>query len=326
MSTSLSKRLFILLVILHIILLTVFTPRSESAQEAGSAEKGESLFRGLGCLACHKIKGEGSNLGPDLNGVFGKLEELTTGEKITVTEDYLMESIVNPIAKVVKGFPPGLMPPVYSGLPKENLNHLVAFIKSLPAAETSPLVAGRVQQGPPTVWVWLVMGFVSGTLACMGLFLMSRSLPLKWIGVIVLVVLASTSGGVLWAQYPLNSSEKEFHLEARQFAYDPPIIRVNKGDRVTIKAQSRDVIHGLYLDGYDIDRMLRPGEPVQFTFIANKEGKFGFRCSLTCGVLHPFMIGKLIVEPNYLFPGSVGLAIGLAVSSIIFVAKKKEEE
>jgi cytochrome c oxidase subunit 2 len=149
---------------------------------------------------------------------------------------------------------------------------------------------------------------------------------LKWITVIVLVVLVSTGGGVIWAKYPPNSSEKTFHLVARRFAYDPPIIRVNKGDRVTIKAESSDVLHGLYLDGYDIDRMLRPGEPVQFTFIANKEGKFGFRCSLTCGVLHPFMIGKLIVEPNYLFPGSVGLAIGLAVGAIIFVAKKREGE
>ena len=299
---------------------------SQGAQEPGSAEKGEALFRGLGCLACHKIRGEGSNLGPDLNGVYGKIEELTTGEKITVTEDYIIESIVNPLAKVVKGFPPGLMPPAYSGLPRENLNHLVAFIKSLPAPEKKPLAAGLVQQGPPTVWVWLVIGFLSGTLASLGLYFMSRSLPLQWIAVIVLVVLASMCGGVLWAKYPPNSSPKEFHLEARQFAYDPPIIRVNKGDRVTIKAQSRDVIHGLYVDGYDIDRTLRPGEPVEFTFIANKEGKFGFRCSLTCGVLHPFMIGKLVVAPNYLFPSSVGLAIGLALGTVIYVAKKKEEE
>ncbi len=318
-----SRRLLIFMLALQAALIAA----SASAQQGGSAVKGEALFRGLGCLACHKFKGEGSNLGPDLNGAYGKTEELTTGEKITVTEDYIIESIVNPMAKVVKGFPPGLMPPAYSALPKEDLNSLVAFIKSLPAVEENKSLAGAlVKQGPPTVWVWLVIGFLSGTLACMGLFLMSRSLPLNWIAVIVFVVLASTGGGVLWAKHPPKSSEKEFHLEARQFAYDPPIIRVNKGDRVTIKAQSRDVIHGLYLDGYDIDRMLRPGEPVQFTFIANKEGKFGFRCSLTCGVLHPFMIGKLLVEPNYLFPSSVGLAIGLALGTVIYVAKRKEEE
>ncbi len=305
----------------------VLISRSESAQAAGSAEKGEALFRGLGCLACHKVKGEGSNVGPDLNGVYGKVEELATGERITVTEDYLIESILNPNAKVVKGFPPGIMPMAYSGLQKEDLSNLVAFIKTLPESEERrPLIAAAVQQGPPTVWAWLVIGFLSGALASLGLYLMSRSLSLKWIGVIVLVVLASTGGGILWAKYPLNSSEREFNLVARQFAYDPPIIRVSKGDRVTIRGESKDVLHGLYIDGYDIDRMLRPGEPVQFTFIANKEGKFGFRCSHTCGVLHPFMIGKLIVEPNYLFPGSVGLAVGLAVGSLIFTAKRREEE
>jgi hypothetical protein len=38
------------------------------------------------------------------------------------------------------------------------------------------------------------------------------------------------------------------------------------------------------------------------------------------------MIGKLLVEPNYLFPSSVGLAIGLALGTVIYVAKKKEGE
>ena len=97
------RRLLIVLLVVQAVLPT----RSHGAQSPGSAEKGEVLFRGLGCLACHKVKGEGANLGPDLNGVYGKIEELTTGEKIIVTDDYIIESIVNPIAKAVKGFPRG---------------------------------------------------------------------------------------------------------------------------------------------------------------------------------------------------------------------------
>ncbi len=316
------KRLLIVLLVLQ----AVFLMRSETAQGAESVEKGETLFRGLGCLACHKVKAEGSNIGPELNGIYGKVVELATGEKVEVTEDYLLESIQNPNAKVVKGFPLGLMPMAYTGLPKEDLNSLVAFIKSLPVpAEMKPLTAALIKQGPPIIWPWLVIGFLSGTIALLGMYFMSRSLSFGWVLIVTLVVPASMGGGILLARYPLNHSEKEFHLVAWRFAYDPPIIRVSKGDRVTIKAKTNDVLHGLYIDGYDIDRVLRPGEPVQFTFIANKEGKFGFRCSSTCGVLHPFMIGKLIVEPNYLFPGSVGLAIGLAIGTFIFVAKKREE-
>jgi hypothetical protein len=37
------------------------------------------------------------------------------------------------------------------------------------------------------------------------------------------------------------------------------------------------------------------------------------------------MMGILIVEPNYLFPGSIGLAIGVAVASLLFIAVRKEE-
>lgn len=307
------------------VLSTLLPPRGGSAQEAGSAEKGEVLFRGLGCLACHKVKGEGAPVGPELMGIYGKTVELATGEKIEVTEAYLRESIVDPDAKVVKGFPPGVMPKAYAGLSQEDLNNLVAFIKSLPAGEAAKPVVALVQQGPPTLWAWLIIGFLSGALASLGIAFMARSLPFKWIVVIGLMVLAGLGGGILWARRPLGTSEREFHVTARQFAYDPPILRVNRGDRVTIKAESKDVLHGLYIDGYDIDQVLRPGVPVQFTFVANKEGKFGLRCSNTCGVLHPFMIGTLIVEPNYLFPGSIGLALGLAVGTMVYLAKKEEE-
>ena len=316
-----SQHLFITFLVLQALL----SPRLGSAQEAGSVEKGEALFRELGCLACHKVKGEGVPVGPELMGVYGKVVELATGEKVEVTEAYLLESIVDPDAKVVKDFAPGVMPKVYAGLPKEDLNSLVVFIKSLPAVEEAKPVAALVRQGPPTIWAWLLIGFLSGALASLGIFFMARSLSFGWIAVICLIVLAGLGGGVLWAKRPLNTLEKEFHVVARQFAYDPPILRVSKGDRVTIKAESKDVLHGLYIDGYDIDQMLRPGTPVQFTFIANKEGKFGLRCSTTCGVLHPFMIGTLIVEPNYLFPGSIGLALGLAVGTLIYLAKKREE-
>ena len=41
--------------------------------------------------------------------------------------------------------------------------------------------------------------------------------------------------------------------EARSFEYAPPTIQVNQGDRLTIELSSTDVVHGLYIDGYDLD-------------------------------------------------------------------------
>jgi heme/copper-type cytochrome/quinol oxidase subunit 2 len=99
---------------------------------------------------------------------------------------------------------------------------------------------------------------------------------------------------------------------------------VNKGDHVTITLRSEDTLHGFYLDGYGIDQEVRPGETIRFTFVATKSGKFGFRCSHTCGVLHPFMIGNLIVAPNRLFAGSLGLIFGLGLAAFVYIAKKPE--
>lgn len=140
------------------------------------------------------------------------------------------------------------------------------------------------------------------------------------------VVVSTLAGVVLGTKGLAGEQERTFTIEARNFAYDPAIIRVNKGDKITVKVTSKDVVHGFYLDGYDIDLEVVPGRPaVSATFVADKAGRFGIRCSRTCGVLHPFMVGQLIVEPNYLFPGSIGLAIGIAIATLAFIAIREEE-
>ena len=58
-----------------------------------------------GCVACHRLDGK-RLVGPPLNGIFGKTESLTNGSKITVDENYLYESIMDPSAKIVKEDPP----------------------------------------------------------------------------------------------------------------------------------------------------------------------------------------------------------------------------
>ncbi len=103
--------------------------------------------------------------------------------------------------------------------------------------------------------------------------------------------------------------DRTYRLEARSFEYAPPTIQVNQGDRLTIELSSTDVVHGLYIDGYDLDVVADPGQTAKLTFIANQSGSFRFRCSVTCGALHPFMIGKLEVGTNWLWWQAVGFAV-----------------
>lgn len=128
-------------------------------------------------------------------------------------------------------------------------------------------------------------------------------------------------------------------IYARQYAFNPPIIKVNKGDTISINLITRDVTHGFYLEGYDIDAKVRPEDAPDYsalflrhpskgddfkevdaiTFVANKTGKFRYRCSVTCGYMHPFMQGELIVNPNYPFWGGVGFSVGIAMATLLFL-------
>jgi len=128
---------------------------------------------------------------------------------------------------------------------------------------------------------------------------------------------------VAFAPLPNSTSapaERFFHVEAGGFAYSPAVLQVNPGDRVTIELASTDVVHGLYVDGYDVSITADPGQPAALTFVADHPGTFRLRCSVTCGALHPFMVGKLQVGSNLLFWRGIGLAF-VALLGVFFVRK-----
>jgi plastocyanin len=108
--------------------------------------------------------------------------------------------------------------------------------------------------------------------------------------------------------------QRTFRVEASQFAYAPAILDVNPGDTVTIELLSTDVVHGLYLDGYGVSATADPGQTARLTFTADRSGSFRFRCNVTCGALHPFMIGKLQVGPNTWLWRAIGLTILAALA------------
>ena len=133
-------------------------------------------------------------------------------------------------------------------------------------------------------------------------------------------------GLVLVSLAPLPASfsvprERYFQVRANSFAYSPSLLRVNPGDRVTIELDSDDVVHGIYIDGYELEVHADPGQPARISFVADKAGSFRFRCSITCGALHPFMIGQLRVGVNWLLWKGLGGAILAAVAGF-WMARK----
>jgi heme/copper-type cytochrome/quinol oxidase subunit 2 len=134
-------------------------------------------------------------------------------------------------------------------------------------------------------------------------------------GITILLVLLA-----LLAPLPVAGAEpQERHvtISARSFAFEPGTIRVNRGDTVTIDLESIDVVHGLYLDGYGAATQAEPGRPGRITFVADRGGAFRFRCSVACGSLHPFMIGKLVVGPNLTWLRAIAATLIAAVGALV---------
>jgi heme/copper-type cytochrome/quinol oxidase subunit 2 len=160
------------------------------------------------------------------------------------------------------------------------------------------------------------------------------------LGAVLLFVVGTGAAGGVFLQAPTSPQERRIKMTARQYAYDPPVLKVNKGDTVRLRITSLDVIHGLYLEAFDLDVLIipdspylelshpsRPDEPAEkveeVVFIADKTGKFRYRCSHTCGTMHPFMQGELVVAPNRLLGIGVGGLVGLFLAGA-FVALRRD--
>jgi cytochrome c oxidase subunit II len=123
----------------------VMEPEDYEAWLAGSLggttllASGAELFQRLACDTCHRESiGEGGGIGsklraPPLAGLYGRRVELVGGGTVVADEDYIRESIVNPQEKIVGGWQP-IMPTFKGQVSEEQLNALVAYIRSLKSA------------------------------------------------------------------------------------------------------------------------------------------------------------------------------------------------
>ena len=99
------------------------------------ADAGRSLYfettigTNAGCRICHSLDPNVTLVGPSLAGVATRAATRVPG---MTAEEYLRESILEPDAYVVPGFPAGQMIPTYLEiLSDEDVDNLVAFLLTL---------------------------------------------------------------------------------------------------------------------------------------------------------------------------------------------------
>ena len=92
-------------------------------------EMGRKLYAKKGCAQCHSSDGKGGT-GPTFQGSFGATHTLKDGGTVRVDENYIRESILEPLAKVRAGFDP-VMPTYQGRLKDRDIAALIAYIESL---------------------------------------------------------------------------------------------------------------------------------------------------------------------------------------------------
>ena len=109
-------------------------PGQTAAEPSGDASSGNTALKILQdkfCTSCHSVDGT-PMVGPTFKGMYGKKQIVRDSEdreyEVTVDDDYLIKAIQDPMAEILKGYPPAM--------PKNPLNdmdlHLVVeYIKSL---------------------------------------------------------------------------------------------------------------------------------------------------------------------------------------------------
>jgi cytochrome c oxidase subunit 2 len=98
-----------------------------------SMHPGLALIKKNACISCHSLEGI-KIVGPSFKGIFGKTETVITDNKereVVVDDSYIIHSLIEPNADVVKGFNKGLMISYKDILSDQDMKAIVEYIKTL---------------------------------------------------------------------------------------------------------------------------------------------------------------------------------------------------
>jgi cytochrome c oxidase subunit 2 len=96
----------------------------------------------------------------------------------------------------------------------------------------------------------------------------------------------------------LGPDRYEVRMVAGIWSFNPGEVRVPVGATVTFVVTSRDVVHGLFIHGANVNVMLLPGQVARVRTRFDRPGEYPMLCHEYCGIAHHTMWGKVVVEPR----------------------------
>ncbi|MFN0070292.1 MAG: cytochrome c oxidase subunit II [Chloroflexota bacterium] len=95
----------------------------------------------------------------------------------------------------------------------------------------------------------------------------------------------------------ISADRYEVVMLSQIWFFRPNEVRVPVGSEVTFITTSADVMHGLKIQGTNVNFMVLPGQISRATARFKEAGEFLLVCHEYCGVGHQTMSGKVIVSP-----------------------------
>jgi cytochrome c oxidase subunit 2 len=106
-------------------------------------EGGRNTYERLGCIQCHTTNGS-PLIGPSWKDMFGSDVPLADGSTVKGNEAYVHESVLEPSAKIHRGFP-NIMPSFKGRIKDQEIDALIWYMKSISShVPTDQLTAGHV--------------------------------------------------------------------------------------------------------------------------------------------------------------------------------------
>ena len=139
----------------------------------------------------------------------------------------------------------------------------------------------------------------------------ARSALALFVAVVAIVALASF---VQAQERPPERPPRIIQMTAKNFEFEPSVIRVKAGDKIQLKLTSVDRTHGIRINPFPEGGQPNTPPGLSFTygddclklqkdvtatleFTAQASGTYAFSCCKKCGKGHGRMKGQIIVEP-----------------------------
>jgi len=163
----------------------------------------------------------------------------------------------------------------------------------------------------------------------------------RWLAALLILIAGAAFPSWFAVGKARSPKARDIHIEAYRYGFSPSRIHANRGDRLRLTFSTRDTGQSFFFQDYDLHvsitpgnklvsvrRLSRPDDPPVFMetveIVAGLPGwqgwliaKSQFRNHTYNGPLHGTERGELIVAPNFLLCGGLGLLVAIPLAGLL---------